>query len=220
MELTPEIYERFMAVDPAQVGHSIDGGYMDPAIKPLKSDWKILGPAYPVRVTAKDSTAIYYGLLHAPTGSILVVDRAGDRTFACVGEIVACVAKRRGVKGIVIDGPATDSLPIKEMDYPVFCRGLSPITTNLQGLSGEVNVTVQCGGAVVHPGDLIFGDADGVVVIPPNRAIDLLEKAEKATENEKNIKKVIEETGFIPTNVTKLFETDIAAMIREYAKQE
>lgn len=218
MELTPELIQRFMAVDPAQVGHYVSGGYMSPAIKPIKNTWKIIGPAYPVRVTAKDSTAIYYGLLHAPQGSVLVVDRAGDETFACVGEIVACVAKRRGVAGIVIDGPATDSRPIMEMDYPVFCKGLSPVTTNLQGISGEVNVTVQCGGAVVRPGDLIFGDADGVVVLPPDRAVELLEKAEKATENEKRTKQIIEETGFIPTNVTRLFETDIMAVIREYTK--
>lgn len=218
MELTPELIARFMAVDPAQVGHYISGGYMDPQIKPIDWESKIIGPAYPVRVTAKDSTAIYYGLLHAPKGSVLVVDRAGDSTFACVGEIVACVAKRRGVAGIVVDGPATDSRPIRKMNYPVFCRGLSPVTTNLQGLSGEVNITVQCGGAVVRPGDLIFGDADGVVVVPPDRALELLEKAEQTTANEQRTKQIIEETGFIPTNITRLFETDIASVIREYSK--
>lgn len=218
MVLPEEIIERFMAIDPAQVGHYIEGGYMSPEIKPIDPDYKIIGPAYTVRVTAKDSTSVYYGLLNAPEGSVMVIDRCGDETFACVGEIVACVAKKRGVAGIVVDGPATDSKPIRRMRYPVFSKGLSPVATNLQGLSGQVNVTVQCGGAVVNPGDLIFGDADGVIVIPPERALELLEKAEKATENEAKTKQIIEKTGFIPTNIKKLFESDVIAAINEFKK--
>lgn len=218
MALTPELVERFMAVDPAQIGHYISGGYMRPAIKPLDPDSKVIGPAYTVRLIGKDNTALYYGMLNAPAGSVIVVDRAGDQTFAAVGEIVATVAKKRGMAGIVIDGPATDSKPIRQMGLPVFCTGLSPVTTNMRGLGGDVDVTIQCGGAVVNPGDLVFGDADGVVVIPPQVAVELLEKAEKATENEKYIKQVIEETGFIPTNVKRLYETDMGAVIREYCK--
>ncbi|MEL7647954.1 MAG: RraA family protein [Sedimentibacter sp.] len=218
MELTQEIIDRFMKVDPAQVGHYVKSGYMSPKIKPIYKAAKIVGPAYTVRIPGKDSTALYYAMKRAPKGSVIVIDRAGDDLYACTGEIVATVAKRLGLAGIVIDGPATDSIAIENMQFPVFCDGLSPVTTNLLGISGEYDVTVQCGGAVVNPGDIIFGDADGVIVIPPDNYEELLEKAEEATRAEFKTKKLIEETGFVSTNVDRLFETDVLAIIAELKK--
>jgi len=64
------------------------------------------------------------------------------------------------MSGIVIDGPATDKLALKRMGFPVFCTGFSPVTCNVTGTSGEAGIAVECGGAVVRPGDIIFGDAD------------------------------------------------------------
>ena len=147
-----------------------------------------------------------------------MVDRCGDDVYACTGEIVATVAKRRGLAGIVIDGMATDSIAIERLEFPVFCSGLSPVTTSLLGISGEYGVPVQCGGAVVNPGDIVFGDADGVIVIPPDRCEEFLKKAEEANAREAITKKVIEETGFVPANVDRLFETDVLSLIAELKK--
>lgn len=218
MELTQEIKNRFMKVDPAQIGHYLKSGYMNPEIKPIYKTAKIVGPSYTVRMPGKDSTALYYAMKRAPKGSVIVIDREGDSLYACTGEIVATVAKKLGMAGIVLDGPATDSIAIENMQFPVFCKGLSPVTTNLLGISGEYNITVQCGGAVVNPGDIVFGDADGVIVMPPDNYELLLEKAEAATEAEIRTKKIIEETGFITTNVDRLFETDVLAIIAELKK--
>ena len=201
MELTPELRERFMMIDQAQVGHLLTGGYMLPRIKPLSESSKIIGPAYTVRTLARDNCAIYYAIKHAPKGSVIVVDRGGDSVFACAGEIVALTAMSSGMEGLVIDGCATDSIAIRKMGFPVFCTGLSPVTTNPIGGHGVVNIPVSCGGAIVNPGDLIFGDADGVIVVPPDDAIRLLELAEAETEDEQRVKEIIKQTGNVVWDV-------------------
>lgn len=205
MILTAELKERFMKIDPAQVGHFLMGGYMLPRIKPLSETSKIIGPAYTVRTLGRDNCAIYYAIKHAPKGSVIVVDRGGDSVFACAGEVVALTAKSSGMEGLVIDGFATDSVAIKRMGFPVFCTGLSPVTTNPVGGSGIVDVPVSCGGTVVNPGDLIFGDADGVVVVPPDDAIRLLEMAEAETEDEVRVKEIIKQTGNVVWDVDERY---------------
>lgn len=170
MEFTEELRGKFMEVDPAQIGHYVGGGFMDPAIKPVWTSTprvekvKMVGPAYTVRLSGDDSAMIYYAIEHAPKGSVLVVDRCGDRTYACVGDICAECAKAAGLAGIVVDGVSTDTVGITKIDFPVFSRGISPITTKLRGNEGDVNIPVTCGGAVVKPGDIVFGDPDGVMV--------------------------------------------------------
>ncbi len=218
MELSKEIIDRFMKVDPAQIGHHIKGGYMNPRIKPIYKSAKLVGPAFTVRMPLNDSAILYYAMKRAPKGSVIVIDRAGDDIYACTGEIVATAAKCLGLAGIVIDGPATDSIAIEAMQFPVFCSGLSPVTTTLLGITGEYNVPIQCGGAVVNTGDIIFGDADGVIVIPPENYEVLLEKAEAATRGEVETKKRLAAGGYIGTNVDRLIETDIMALIAELKK--
>ncbi|WMJ83804.1 RraA family protein [Oscillospiraceae bacterium LTW-04] len=188
MEFTKELYERMMCVDPAQIGHYIQNGYMSPSIKPVFQKAKIAGPAVTVWMGGNDNAMLYYAIEHAKPGSVIVVDRGEESVHACCGDVVALVAQLNGIAGIVIDGMATDSIGIEELEFPVFCKGFSPITTNLLCQNGLYNVPVQCGGAAVTPGDIIFGDADGVIVIPPDRLEDLLVKAEKANINEAKMK--------------------------------
>ncbi|HOF99697.1 MAG: 4-hydroxy-4-methyl-2-oxoglutarate aldolase [Firmicutes bacterium ADurb.Bin248] len=211
MELTAELRERFMNIDPAQIGHYLQGNYMLPRIKPLSGKFKIIGPAYTVRTLERDNNALYYALLKAPRGSVIVVDRGGDEVFACAGEIVAATARQRGMEALVIDGPATDSAAILRMEFPVFCTGLSSVTTNPCGSNGVVDVPVCCGGAVVNPGDIVFGDADGVIVFPPEEALRLLELAEKATAEEAELKAYIRRTGFVDWDVEALYRAGSGA---------
>ena len=78
MEFTEEIRARFMKVSPAAIGHHISNGFMKAEIKPVKDEMKVVGPAYTVRLTERDSSALYYALQKAPKGSVLVIDRSGD----------------------------------------------------------------------------------------------------------------------------------------------
>lgn len=221
MSLSKEIIERFVAVDPATVGHYISGGYMRPEMKAIKiGEKRMVGPAYTVRMPGKDSTVIYYAISKAPKGSIIVVDRCGDNTFACCGEMVAAFAQGQGMAGIVIDGPATDSVGISKLDIPVFCTSISSVTTSVIGVTGEVNIPITCSGAIVNPGDIVFGDADGVVVLPSDNYEEPLAKAELSVQKEVSLRKHFLSGGLLKWNVEKLFETDTAAILAELEKMD
>jgi regulator of RNase E activity RraA len=216
--LQKDIIDRFMTVDPATFGHYLVGGCMRPEMKPLNKHSKMVGPAYTVRILGKDSCALYYAMEKAPIGSVIVVDRCGDTTYACVGEMVALFAECRGFAGMVIDGPATDSLAIEKSGFPVFCTGVSVVTTNVIGISGEHDVPINCSGTVVNPGDIVFGDADGVVVIPPDTYPELLARAEEAVAREVELRKHFRSGGSFKINIDKLYNTDVMAIINELKK--
>ena len=97
MALSKELYERFMKVDPATLGHHIGGGFMRPEMKPLNRAVKMLGPAYTVRMEGRDAAPLHYAFTKAEKGSVIVVDRCGDRTYACVGDIVALAKAEKTV---------------------------------------------------------------------------------------------------------------------------
>ena len=218
--MTQELIDRFMKVDPATIGHYIGGGYMRPEMKPINRRSKMVGPAYTIRMQGKDSACLYYAMKHAPKGSVLVIDRCGDTTYACVGEMVALLSQCSGFAGIVIDGPATDSLAIEEMGFPVFCTGISPVTTNVIGISGEVDVQISCSGTVVHPGDIVFGDADGVIVMDPDNFEPALAKAEASVANEVHLREHFKQGGFAKINIDRLWEADVLGMINELKRFE
>jgi len=100
---------------------------------------------------------------------VLVIDRSGDRKHACVGGAVAYAAKKAGIAGIVVDGMVTDISELREYSIPVWARGLSPVTVKLLGLSGDFCVPVSCGGVTVNPGDAVFADENGVLVLNPGQ---------------------------------------------------
>lgn len=210
MSLSKSLTKRIMKTDPAQIGHFIKNGFMSPRIKPVYKSAKVVGPAFTIRIPVNDSAMIYYAMQKAPKGSVIVIDRQGDEVYACAGEIVALASKSLGMAGIVIDGPSTDSLAVEEIGFPMFSTGLSPVTTTLLGLTGEYDVPIQCGGTVVNPGDIIFGDADGVIVIPQTRVEELVEKAEKADNMEVKLKRHLANGGYVTDflNIKKLVETN------------
>ncbi len=180
MQLTQELIDRFMKVDPAQIGHYVKSGYMDTRIKPVVKTFKVIGPAVTVRMTGDSNLMLYYAVEHAPKGSVIVVDRGGEPIHACCGDGCSLNAQCCGMAGIVIDGPACDSAGIERVGLPVFATGLSVLTTTIkEDRKASFNVPVQCGGVVVNPGDIIFGNAEGVLVMKPEECVALLEHAEE-----------------------------------------
>jgi len=211
-----------MHVDPANIGHSIEGGFMRKEIKPVSDTMKIVGPAYTVRIPQRDSTALYYAMMEAPVGSAIVVDKGGDDAYACVGEWVAAMAKTRGMAGFVIDGPATDKLALLQLGLPVFCTGFSPVTSRLDGVCGEVQIPIQCGGAVVKPGNIIVGDADGVIVVPDAYERYLADAEKKGAIEQKRREDV--RRGYRwdrrgDFDVVKFYGADVAAAIEKFKQR-
>ena len=182
-----ELIEKFKAVEPPTVGHFRHDGFMSPRIKALFPEALMVGPAVTVKTPANDSTMVHKVLEIAQPGDVIVVDRCGDTMHACWGGVVTMTAHLRGFAGAVVDGVATDLVEIVELKFPVYCTGTSAITTKILGLGGEINTPVQCGGVVVHPGDLVTADANGVLVIPPEDVESVMEEALKRQEREKAV---------------------------------
>ena len=182
-----ELIEKFRAVEPPTVGHFRHDGFMSPRIRPLFPEALMVGPAVTVKTPANDSTMVHKVLEIAQPGDVIVVDRCGDTMHACWGGVVTAAAHLLGFAGAVVDGVATDLVEIVELKFPVYCTGTSAITSKILGLGGEINTPVQCGGVVVHPGDLVAADANGVLVLPPEDVERVMEEALKRQEREKAV---------------------------------
>jgi RraA family protein len=147
---------------------------MNPAIRNMTPAVpRILGSACTVRVFPGDNLMVHKSLDVAKPGDIIVVDAAGSSTNAVIGDLVASKARHRGIAGFVVDGYVRDLPGVVDVGLPVFARGVTPIGPLHRG-PGEVNCPIQCGGIVVHAGDIIVGDTNGVVVVPREISLELL----------------------------------------------
>lgn len=133
----------------------------------------LCGPAVTVRVRPGDNLMIHKALMMVEPGDVLVIDGGGDVSQALVGGLMrtTCVAKQLG--GLVIDGAVRDLCEWAEDGMPIFAKGHTHRGPSKDG-PGEVNVPVSCAGMVVLPGDLIVGDADGVIAVPAAEAASVL----------------------------------------------
>jgi regulator of RNase E activity RraA len=100
-------------------------------------------------------------------GEVIVIEARGDATAGTVGDVLALRAQVRGAAGIVTDGAVRDADVVGALDIPTFARGAHPAVLGRRHIPWETDVTIACGGTTVQPGDVIVGDGDGVVVIPP-----------------------------------------------------
>lgn len=140
-------------------------GALDSAIKPLAPDMVVAGPALTVDTRPGDNLAIHHAVTLARPGDVLVVDAKGFTEAGPWGDVLTLYAQQVGIAGLVIDGSVRDSRGIVALGLPVFSRGVS-IKGSGKHQPGAVNRTITCGGVRVAPGDLVVGDADGVVVVP------------------------------------------------------
>lgn len=163
---------------------------MDPAIKPLKEEYRVAGKAFTVKMPVGDNLAVLKAIREAEPGDVLVIDAKGDAYRAVAGDFIIGLAQTLGIKGMVIDGVIRDIVGTKELNFPVFCRGTTVAASGKAGW-GEINVPISCGGTTVHPGDIIVADADGVVVVPQDQAEEILRKSlEKLEFDRKRAEKV------------------------------
>lgn len=173
-QLPAELREKLERLSFPTLGHYLEEGFVDPEVRRIvAAGGRVIGTAFTVRTTATDSTALHHGAGLIEPGQVLVLDTGGDRRHAPLGEVVAAQLVARGAAGAVVDGVVTDVDEIDELGLTVHARGTSMLTTKLHGIdAGGVNIPVTCGGAVVHPGDVVLADANGVLVV----ARDVLEQ--------------------------------------------
>ena len=139
---------------------------VDTAIEPVGKG-QLLGTAFTIRVPQGDNLMFHAAMDLAKPGDVIVIDAGGFTDRAIFGELMATYCKIRGIKGIVCDGAIRDREGLAAMeDFPVYARSATPNGPYKNG-PGEINVPVVIGGKIVHPGDIIVGDGDGVVIIDP-----------------------------------------------------
>jgi len=175
--LPAELMYQFRAFPTPDISDLLNRLYaVDPQIRCLTGEnHQICGPACTVKVFPGDNLMVHKSLDVLEPGDVVIVDAGGSDKNAVLGDLISTKARHRGAQGFVIDGLVRDLPNIAALDFPVFARGTTPIGPLHRG-PGEINFPICCGGVVINPGDLIVGDAMGVVVIPQAIAEDLLHR--------------------------------------------
>ena len=163
-------------------------GAMPGAIKPVHPEFRLCGPATTVHGPGGDNLWLHYAIYAAQPGDILVVNCSGRPDHGYWGEVMSTAAKARGLGGLVIEGCVRDFTLLGEVGFPVFARGL-----NIRGTAkdreagGWINSVTQFGDVSVSPGDLVVGDADGVVVVSRTVAAEVVAAARQRDLDELEI---------------------------------
>lgn len=176
-------------------------------IHPLRDEMKVCGIAYTIksskdpRLTGEMDTRAHM-LDDMPANCICVWDTGGETEAAHWGEVMTAASKARGARGAVIDGGLRDTMQVLEQHFPVYYKYRTSNGTLSRCRIVEYSVPVKIGKVLVYPGDVIFGDIDGVLVVPRNIAYSVLTRAEEIKVNEKNIRKWVD-TGMSAVEVVK-----------------
>lgn len=197
-----KLIEGFNKVAVASVADAVDKvcgkrGYMDFEIKPRINEKRICGPAATVLEAATDEFVPPQHALdlidEAPRGSVIVISIAGGEPNVAVwGGLMTAGAVANGHAGAVLDGAVRDLTEIRrDYDFPVYARAVSPGTTLGRYRTVASQVPVQVAGIMVHPGDIVVGDIDGVVVVPQAKAAEVLAMAQEIDARELEQAKLI-----------------------------
>lgn len=180
------LVEAFRGLPVANIADNMGKFYCVDAEIRCFSKTPLLGTAITVKAQLADNLLFHKAIDMAQPGDIVVVDVGGCTKRGLCGDIMYTYAKSRGIAGFVVDGSVRDIDSLEALDFAVFARGVNPRGPYRNG-PGEINVPVSIGGQIVFPGDILVGDLDGIVVIRPEDAADVLEKARKTFESEKEI---------------------------------
>lgn len=190
MILTPELRQSLLKLPTGNIADNNNSvpnqGVMDTAIKPVDSKMKMVGRAFTAQCYPGDNLALHQAIYAAHPGDVLILDVHGYSKAGHFGDIMATACQQYGLAGVVIDGSCRDSEDIRSLGFPVFVRGFNPSGTVKESLA-KLNVPVHCGGILVNPGDIIFGDCDGVVVVPSQQEDQVFEKALDKYQHEQEI---------------------------------
>ena len=165
-------------------------GGMEPYIRSIVPGVRMIGPAFTVKCVIGDARAVAQAVDQATPGDVLGIDAGGTDLTTPWGSMSATAAKLRGLAGCVTNGGVRDFDELVEIGFPVFAAGVG-IRGNVKLHPGWIGIPVSVGGVTVKPGDIVVGDADGVVVVPVERAEKICEKAAQQYAKEDDIMKRI-----------------------------
>ncbi len=177
MSSVGQLVEAFRSIGTPTVHEALgQRGQMAPTVVALWPGARVCGPAFAVQCAPDDNLMAHYAIAEAAAGDVLVLARSGDMAVGLWGWLMSRAAMVRGIQGVVTDGWVRDSAQIAAGRFPVFCRGTA-IATSHKRVATRQGAPVSVGGQAVATGDLVIGDADGVVVVPIEQAAEVLEAA-------------------------------------------
>ncbi len=190
-----EIIEGFRSIDTSTISDVLDQMGLDclvSGIKGVDPGFALVGPAITIKQASGvagtypiEDFQISKILDGAQAGDVLVFDNSG-KEISTWGGLASLAAKEKGIEGVVVDGGSRDADYVAELKFPLFSRHITPRTGKTRTKMLEMNGEIQCGGIRVRAGDVVVADRTGVIVIPQERAAEVLEKSRKAIKGEKD----------------------------------
>jgi 4-hydroxy-4-methyl-2-oxoglutarate aldolase len=193
-----EIIERVRKLSPALLCDGMEklgiarNGCMDASLMSLDSAKVLIGTACTVNTQDGDNFPVHVAIYQGKPGYVLVVAGQGYTERTYLGDLMGSSAEAVGLEGIIIDGYVRDKLGLSQLAIPVYAKGIMQRSPDKKG-PGEINTVVTCAGVKVTPGDLVFGDADGVTVVPREHIEKVLELAETKNSYEEKRRATIAE---------------------------
>ena len=173
-------------------------GTVDGRIRPLSTSTRLAGPAFTIEIRPGDNLMIHAAMAMAKPGDILVVDGKADGNCALMGSIMLNACKKLGLGGVVLDGAHRDTEELLALGFPVYSIGSNP-NGPTKYIPGRINWPISCGGVAISPGDLVVGDADGVVVIEREKAASMMDLAgQKVADEQQRIADILSGKGIRP----------------------
>ncbi|MCC6790654.1 MAG: RraA family protein [Thermomicrobiales bacterium] len=176
---------------------------MDARLRPIAPSMRLVGRAH-TALTADvyerppEPYRMEIAAVDALKPGDVMVAATNHSTRTCFwGELLSTAAIARGAAGCAIDGYTRDALRIMEMDFPVFATGFKPVDSSSRSAVVAYDVPVECGGVLVNPGDIVFGDFDGVVVIPRQHLADIVAAAWAKVEKEDGSRELLRQGALL-----------------------
>lgn len=174
-QIAADLIERLGLCETGTIGHFEHEGFLDRRLRPLLPGVRVAGTAITLRAASLLGGLTSWLTSKARPGDFIVIDRCGEDKHANWGYVTSFAAKLAGVVGVVVDGPTTDLAEQREHGIPCWCAGGASITVK-GGLpiEGAVNIPVSVGGVVIHPGDAVLADENGIFVTRPDRLPEII----------------------------------------------
>ncbi|PJG84509.1 4-carboxy-4-hydroxy-2-oxoadipate aldolase/oxaloacetate decarboxylase [Conservatibacter flavescens] len=179
-------------------------GLMHPYMRPIYPHAKLCGTAITALLQPGDNWMLHVAAEQIQPGDVVVAGCTSECTDGFFGELLATSFRKQGCQGLIIDGGVRDIEALENMHFPVFSKAIHAKGT-IKATVGSVNVPIICAGMVVYPGDVVIADADGIVVVPAEQALDVANIAEKREANEA-IKRSQFETGILGLDLYQMRE--------------